>query len=100
MKPYNVFADHMGGGWPIMGEWPLLIGEPSGSEIICERIHPHIHYMFGVARHGNAPIKCGAADGKITKSACNEGGNFIAILFRHNEVWVLGVKVKQGLGIG
>src|SRR5665213_2176442 len=72
MEAPNIFANYMGGSWPIMCTWIAGIRKASGRDIIGECVNPNIHHMLGMAWHRNAPIKCGAADREIFQPAFDE----------------------------
>ena len=57
----NILTDQVQISGPIFREqFPVRIGVAKPGQVVSQRIHPHVHDMFIVARHRNAPIEGGA----------------------------------------
>ena len=57
----NVFTNQVQVCWPVFGEkLPLSVRVAQASQVVSQRIHPHVHNMFIVAGHGDTPVEGGA----------------------------------------
>ena len=96
MEAHNFFADHVHVGGPVFVVLALIrraIAE--GGDVVGERIEPNVDHVLGIARHGDAPGKCAAADGEIAQASFDKGEHFVAPCFGADEIGLAGVEVDQ-----
>ena len=97
MESHDILTDQVEIGGPPFCETLGIIGVARASEVVGQRIDPHIHDMAVAAGHLDPPVEAGARDGKIHQSAFDEFQNLVTATFRANELGISGDMVKQRL---
>src|SRR5918993_567419 len=78
MEPHDVLTDDVDIRRPVMPARVGIIGETAPCQVIIEGVHPYVHYVLRIARHGQTPRECGAADGKILQPGLDKPDDLIA----------------------
>ncbi len=96
MEADDVLADDMHLSRPEALELVgLHIREADSGQVVGERVDPHIHDVFRIAGHRNAPVEGGARDGKVLQTAAHEALHFVGARLGANELRVRLVMGKQ-----
>src|SRR5205807_4101878 len=71
VKAQDFLADQMQVGRPEVLEF-RVIGIAHTGHIAGERVRPNVEDVLLIARPGDAPLQCGAADGEVTQAAADK----------------------------
>src|ERR1700681_3477990 len=86
VKANDFFSDEMDISGPVTIEFVFLDGIADRGDVVGERVGPNVENVFLVTGPGDAPLKGGAADGKIPETTAHEGDYFVAARFGLDEV--------------
>ena len=82
VKADDILADQVQVGRPEFVPHLTAVRVTKASDVIGERIHPHIHHVIVVAGDLHAPVETGSADGQVFQAAFDEGKHFVSAAYR------------------
>ena len=68
-----------------------------GGGIVHQCVQPHVDHVRGIARHRDAPLHAGAADGKVAQAGAHERHHFVAASLRTDKFRMLLIMPQQFL---
>ena len=74
-------------------------GKPTRSDVVGQRIGPHVHDMCRIAGHRDAPVERRARDRQVLEAAFDEAHDLVAPLERQDELRVRVVVREQLLAV-
>ena len=76
-----------------------LVAVTQRGNVVGKRVHPHIHGVLGVKRHGDAPGHCGAGHTGVLQALFDEGNHLVFARFGLNEIRHVLVQFQKAAGI-
>ena len=57
----NVLTNQVQVCWPVFGEkLPVSVRVAQASQVVSQRVHPHVHNVLIITGYGHAPVEGGA----------------------------------------
>ena len=95
METNDVLTDEVVIHWPVFGECFVVCSIANCSDVVSERVEPHVGNMRWIPWQWNSPRECFATYREIVQPALDETNHFVHAEAGSDCIWVIFVPLQQ-----